>query len=363
MAATLLGASIAGRSQSPAPPLFLPGWDRTFTARASGGYKDNLTYAHLRPESSPFVSAGADALVSWTSFENAQVTGMLSADELRYLGSASVDHERFILGQAQVKKSLWTGFEASFAADYLYQDRVLDLSATETNRQAIFVRNHVITARPRLKMDLPCHNWVAFEWEGSRQLFAAPLDNFWEYGPRFTLAHDYRYGSQVGLSYGIQNRDYDRDAQLTPEGAPIPGAQRRFEQHDVRLAWRHYWDSRQHWRTTTRLGYKVNEDQGPGFFDYTRLSASQQIRLRLNPTWDLSLDARLARYAFGVQQASAADPGKLERTELALSLRCERALTRWLKLVGACEHERAWSNDPFERYTANTVSAGLEAEF
>src|SRR5262249_44710054 len=156
----------------------------------------------------------------------------------------------------------------SLAVEYLYQDQVLDVSTTETNRSAIPVLGHSFLARPGLRADLPHALWLGVEVPVNRRFLDAPLDDLWEFSVRGTLAWSYGNQSEINLISEPTDRRYDNDPALQADGTPLPQTRRAFQQNDVRLLWRHYWDKERHWRTTTKLGYRVNDDNGGGYFDY-----------------------------------------------------------------------------------------------
>jgi len=124
----------------------------------------------------------------------------------------------------------------------------------------------------------------------------------------------------------------------------------------------HYWDRERHWRSSTRLGYRINKDNGSGFFDYTRLSLSEQLRFHTR-VWDWSTQVRVSRYDYDVQLANPGSSEKRERTEVAISLHLERQLAKSLRVVAAYEFEQTLSNITLENYTANTVSGSLQWDF
>src|SRR5437762_164771 len=116
------------------------------------------------------------------------------------------------------------------------------------------------------------------------------------------------------------------------------------------------------WRTTTRLSARQSEDNGSGYFDYTKLQAREQLLFHTK-NWDLSAEASIARYDYPVQTVSATDLAKRWSTELAFNFRCERRVARFLKIFAEYERERVFSNLEFERYVVATVKGGLNWMF
>jgi hypothetical protein len=238
----------------------------------------------------------------------------------------------------------------------------LDLSTTETNRTAVPVLGHNFGARPGLRVDLPHALWLSVELPVTRQYLDAPLDDLWEISTRFTLGWSYGHQSEINLIYEATNRSYDNDPALQADGTPLPDTQRAFRLDDVRLVWRHYWDKNRRWRTTTKLGYRVNDDNGGGYFDYQRYTIGEQIRYRW-AGWEIAAEVKYARYLYSVQTIGDPNSPKRDRSEVLFDLRCERQLFKKLRLFAQFEHEEIFSNLALEEYTVNTVSGGVSWEF
>lgn len=364
MAATIIGMTgLNAQAQSLDDLTFLlPTWDRVFTVLAGGGYKDNVTLAHTEPQSSSFFSSGLEAIVSRLPKDGTQVSFLLSAEDRRYFDSKSVEKEQFAFAQAEVKHAFEYGGEASLGVDYVYVDEIQDVSATETNLQAVRVRGHTLTGRPGLRLDFPGQYWASFGIAPTRQWLDAPLGDYTEFGGRISVGKDYGYQSEISLRYEPGYRDYDTEPELNAAGEPIPGELRSFTMQEVRLNWKHHWDSDRHWRTVTRLGYRINNDMGAGFFDYTRLAASGQVRYRTT-NWEISAEGKASHYDYAVQTVSASSSEKRRRNELAVTVQAERQLTKWLRLVGSYEYELALSNITIEKYSVNTISGSLQWSF
>ena len=200
------------------------------------------------------------------------------------------------------------------------------------------------------------------ELPGQRQFFAEPLDDYLEYGPRLTLGKTYGHQSELSLRYEFARRFYDHEPLRDATGSAVPGSHRESTQHDARLTWKHFWDTQRRWRTTTKLVARQSEDNGSGYFDYTKLQASEQILFRTR-VWEISAEAKLAHYDYPVQTISATDPAKRRSTEWGLNLRCERRVSRLLKIFAEYDRVETISNLAFEQYVVNTVKGGLNWTF
>ena len=368
MAATLIGfTGIGSRAQSPELFPLVSLWDSVLTARGGGGYKDNIFLSHTHQQASAFISGGGDVMLLRLAPSGPQLNFFAGGDATHYLSASPSLNEYTVFGQGQVEQSIGEALKGSIATEYFYQDQVLDVSfldpaSAATNQQTAPVRGHTFTIRPGARWDLPSQFWLALEAPMTRQYFAQPLDDYWNTGFKFTVGRRYGHDSHLSLSYEPSWRLYDTESALTATGAPIAGTHRQRTQHNAQFVWRHFWDEPKHWRTLTKLGGRLAEENGGGFADYAQYAASQQILYRARP-WELSVEGRVRRYDYSTQTVSATDLAKRRRTEWTMTARLERELARHLKLITSYEHEETLSNDAAETYSVNTVSGSLQWEF
>lgn len=340
----------------------LPLWDYTINVRAAAGYKDNLLLNRSATESSYLLSAALETMVLRLPLDGRQFTFFLSAEDVRYPQGDQVGKERMVLALAQGKLELGARLQGGLTAQYLYLDQVFDVSVTETNTEPLLLVGHQLALRPALRGKLPQHGWVEVEALVQRQWFAAPVDDYWESGPRITVGRDYGHRSTVSLGYQFGWRVHDTRPPLELDGTPLPGDELEFRQHNVELALRHNWDERRRWRTVTRLIVQLSEDNGPGYFDYRLYKAAQQVRyVTLN--WELKGQVRVSHYDFVNQPVSNADPARREKTLVAAGLRAERKVTKHLMLFADYEHEQSLSNRSTDKYRVHRVSAGVDWQF
>ena len=370
MAATLLGLS--GLSASAvtddevsallAETLFAPEWNAVCTATAGGGYKDNVFLSPTDPRGAAFASASAELLVLRFSPLGPRFNFFANADARHFFGNGLSHQEYTSFNQAMYERDFNEHFQGSLIAQYLYQDQLLDVSVSQTNREAVPVLGHTFSARPGGKMDLPGGNWLALETHATRQLLQRPLDDYWDAGFRLSVGHGYGWDSKVTLSYEPFWRPYDNDPARTATGTTITNSHRRSFQQEGRLEWRHNWNEPKTWRTVLGLSGRVNRENGGGYFDYVRWSASGKIQYVAHG-WELSAQGRFARYDYDTQIVDATDPTKRIRTEWSVGLDLERKLAEKIVWVTSYEFEETLSNDPLETYTLNMVSTALRWEF
>jgi len=343
-------------------PILLPKWINDFSLRTGAGYRDNVSLSSRSPQDSALVATALEIILLRLPERGKQFTFFLSAEDVRFLSGSSVDKEQSAFAQALVKIDAGPGWQVSFAADYAYQNQVVDVSISEPGLGPIPIEGHGIVARPGLRRDFAGNYWTLLELPAKRQFFREPLDDYWEGGLRMTLGKSYGRKSELSVAYELWELAFDHAELRTTDGDPLPGTRRKQLQHEVRLSWKHYWDAKNRWRTTTRLTGKLSQDNGSGYFDYSRLQAAEQV-LYHTEHWDVSAEAKVARYDYPVQTVSLTDLEKRRKTDLTFSFRCERRVARFLKIFAEFEREQAISNLEFDRYTVNTMKGGLNWVF
>ena len=365
MTATLIGVTgTAALAATPEPPVLLPQWEPIFSLRNGGGYKDNVFLSHANRQGSAFVSAGADMLALRVAPEGPQFSLFAGADFTRFLELSHSESTAF--AQAKVEQDFNRIWQGSFAAEYFYQDQFADVEflnpGTNVALRAAAIRGHTFAARPAVEMALPREFRLALELPVTRSYFNDLLDDDWRGGLKLTLARDYGYKSELGVSYGPTWRWYDEDPALTSSGTSIPGSHRERMQHEAQLTWRHHWDEPMRWRTTAKCGSRIVEENGGGYADHTQLFASAQVRYR-RAGWEIAASGGVRYYDYRLQTLSAVDLRTRERTEWSVGVNFERRLTKRLGLTVSLDHERTLSNDELESYSVNTVSGTLQWEF
>ena len=341
----------------------LPKWTPLYTLKTGMGYRDNVLYSDVNKQASPFTQAGLEFFLMRHPDDWGSMDLFVSFDDIHYLESIDVDKEQLGFCQLRFQWDLDDRNQVEWVTDYVYQDQVLDVSITEEDLNILQVKGHTLATRPGIRWDwVPETWWVTVDVPVERQWFEPPLDNFTEFGTRLVLGHDYGDDSEVQLRYEFTNRDYDNDPELEADGDPIVGTTRAFRQHEFRLTSRHDWDARRRWRSTTRLSWKRNSDNGGGYFNFNRYRASHELRYRTE-VWDARAEAGYLYYLYDVQTASPPHDGNRKRDEWFLRLRVERVLTRWLRAYGEVEREQTRSNIDLEDYTINTIVAGLLWEY
>ncbi len=337
-----------------------PVWSTDGSVRAGGGYRDNVLLSSFQPVAAGFASVGGDFTLHRLPVDGTEVSCFATGDYLAFVDEPAADPEALILTQAGLTRDLGRAWAAGLEGRYVFLNQVFDVSATEAEVSTVLARGHLISLTPSLSREL-APNWTAeAACEGSRQIFDAPLDSYWEITPAGTLTRLLGRRGELALTYHYERRWYDERQPLAADGTPLPG-RLRFDSHEVELRPRVYWDAARHWSTRLRLGLLVNRDNGGGYFDYTRYAAALQLRYRA-AGWTVQAEVRGVRYDYEIRRVAGPYSPLRRKTDWGLRLRAERQLSPRWTVFAQWDRESSDDRQPASDYTANTVQVGWEWE-
>jgi hypothetical protein len=339
-----------------------PLWIQSHEARVWAGYKDNVLLGYNNTTGSPLVAGGVDLIFFRLPSNGWEYLLMGSAEYVRYLSAREAEQEVMAFAQGQVKKTFLELWVASLSAEYFHFDQVFDTSVFQEQLGTIRLLGHSAILRPSVGTELTPEWRLDLELPVTRQMFDEFVDDYWEVGPKLTLVREYGRKSSISGIYQFQRRLHDTREAREADGQIIPGLPLEFTQHEVSANWRHFWGHDRRWRSVTRLSLLRNVDNGGGHYDYLRPQISEQLRFQAGG-WSAIAEGRISRFFYDHQRIADGASAKRERTMFRLVLRGEKSLPRSWKTFAQYEHERALSNLDFDRYAANTVSAGIAREF
>jgi hypothetical protein len=345
-------------------------WEKSINLRIAGGYKDNVfPTSPIERQSSPLLLSALDLMVWRLPLDGTHFTFFGSFEDTRYFSVEQVGGEQLAVGFAQVQREFSGDWKAGLSLQYQYLDQVIDLIEHEVldpaERQEfseLSFLGHRMAARPSLRWDFSRPYWAELQLGITRQYLKWPFDDYWEHGPKVMLGRDFGKQGEVSLSFEYLYRPHDERVQATREGMRIPGQSLAMHLQRYEAAWRQSWDTNRHWRTTTRLLFEINEDNGSGFYDFRRWQLVQELRYAARQ-WEVRTQARLAYTDYPVQTVSASDFSSRRRTSLRANLRAERKVGRAVKIFAEYEHDRSTSRLVFDHYKVNTVFSGIDWEF
>lgn len=333
-------------------------WSTTASLRVGGGYRDNVQLSSVRPVAAGFLSAGGDFTLSRAPVDGTGLTLFGTGDYTLFVEAPQADSETLVMLQAELQHTLDAAWAVGWRAQYVFLDQVFDVSATEADLATVTARGHRVAGMPSVTRALGRGWALTAEAEGSGQWFAAPLDDYYALAPAATLTYALGRRGEVASTYRYDRRWYAERPPLAAEGSALPG-RLQFESHEADLRARVYWDSARHWSSRFRVGALLNRDNGGGYFDYTRYSASLQVRWRA-AGWSALAELRGLRYQYDTRRVRGPETVQRRKEDWGLRLRAERELSRHWTLFAQWEREGSDDRLPSADYTAQTVWIGLE---
>ena len=346
----------------PAEPEVAPIWDQSFDFHFGFGYTDNVLLADTTKRSTAFTVAGLDAALFRVSLHGPELSLFVSGEDRRFLGNVGVDKDETWIAVGKIQREVTSEWRIALSLQYLYQDQVFDVSATEAELLSIQLKGHGLKATPSVAHQLAGGYQLRMEWPVTRQFLAKPLDDYWEDGPRLTLEKTYGKRSTASVSYGYAERFYDERPRVDRAGASIAGTDLRLRRHELELADRHYWDDARNWRSETKLGFESNTDNGSKYFGYDRFRISEQLRYT-GSKWNLQAGARVSFYNYTAQMADPPSGSRRHVMTLSWTLRTEINMTKSFQGFLELARDQNSSNRAANEYQAVTVSSGINWEF
>lgn len=358
----LSAVTVAGGDFSSADDFKIPLWNYSASLRGGLGYKDNVLLGHTNAQGSAFWTSSAELMAFRLPTQGWQFNFIADAADVRYFNLPSVDSEQLALAVAQLSKDFEHGWKSTLGVNYLFQNQVFDTSTTYTNQTSVgLILGHTLTPRWVFRKTFDAL-WVEAEFSGTRQWLDAPLDSYWQFGPRATLGYNWRRDSELAVAYQYARLNYDQREQLTQSGAVITNSLLAFTAHLVELTLTRAWGEWQRWYALASVGFESSRDNGPGFYDYDNYRLSARARYR-DEHWEVTAQARASHYEYATQTVTATDAARRRKTMINLSVRAERKLTEHLLAHATCSWDRALSNLDFDDYAASTVIGGLAWTF
>jgi hypothetical protein len=340
----------------------IPLWNETIDLRGTIGYNDNVQLANTNRQGSPFWDSGADLLVFRLPTGPWTLSLFASADDTRFFGAHSEPSEQLVIAAAQAKRALTHGWSSTFAVNYFFQHQILDLPPSQTNQAPVsLVMGNNFTGRWMARKDFEA-GWAQIELAGGRELMAAPLDSFWQSGPRLDLGYRYGTGSDLRLNYQWNYTLFDTRQQVNSQGDAIPGTALRFMTQTAELTWHKAWTDSNHWHTFVTAGYELNEDNGSGYFNYSHYRLAPRIEYR-GKTWKINAVARGGYYNFPVQPVVPGNSELREKVYFTAGIHAEKQLLKSLKTFAEYTYDRSVSDLYTDTYFNDTVKLGFDWQF
>jgi hypothetical protein len=338
-------------------------WDQQIALFSGLGYKDNVLLGAFNPRASAFFINGLDLMVLRLPLDGWQVVGLVVGDDIRYWRNVGTNSEDSFISSLRIQRELAEGWKAALEWRGLYEKQVLEITTREGVPATALVEGYGITAQPSVRKDFQDGWWLQAEMPITRWSLAAPLDDYWEFGPVATVGYNFGRQSDITASFGASYQPHAEWVALDPYGRPLPEHLEIFQDR-TELAWHQYWDSDRQWRSSTRLIFAYDEDNGGGYFNYYQYQIVQDL-LWQTADWQVKGSAQQVYELYPVQGVGILNGQLLNRNLTDLSLEVERRLFKHWKGFGKVGYQRGHSNYTGQAgdYTARTYSCGLRWEF
>ena len=341
-------------------------WDEQVTVSSGLGYKNNVLLSQYNLQGSAFNINGIDWMVMRVPLDGWQIVGSLIGDDTRYWQNVGTDREDSFVGSLQLQRTFSRGWQAGLELRGLYEDQVLDISLDQGSPTTALVEGFALTVQPSLRKDLGESLWLKVEMPVSRWLLAAPMDDYWDFGPVATAGYNFSRQSDVTLSYGAAFQPHDTWVALDQYGyAPKEDPQLLdiFQQR-TELAWHQFWDAHRRWRSSTRAILAWKKDNSSGYFNYFQYQLIGDLRWQTKD-WQIQGSVQLANEDYPIQKIGPYTSTTLSRALWEVSLEAEHRLYLGLKGFAKLQYDRCLSNEAESagNYNATTISGGLRYEF
>jgi len=347
----------------------IPVWTTTVTLRGSGGWRDNALLSGTNAQETPFAGYGFEAFVLRMPIDAHRWTLFVGGEERRYLRTIDsgipgqpVDGDAWLSTYAEYRHSGPSGWSPGLVGQHLYANQVFDASTLADGLGSVRTKVHSLTAHPSLRWSRGQGFRMELGYGWQRQNFAAPIDGFWQMGPRAVVAWDYADNSSVEATVRHQDRPYDSRPAANLLGIPEPDTVARFTQLNADLAWKHQWCDKPRLRSTVRLFQMVNRDEAVGFYDFDRWGVAGTLRWE-GQRWGALVGARWSHWTYDRQFISPAPEDLFkyrDNKDYEANARLSRKLGRHATLFAEFLWERQDSNVPLFTYDSRTVTGGLE---
>lgn len=350
----------------------IPVWTTTVTLRGSGGWRDNALLSGTNAQETPFAGYGFEAFVLRMPIDAHRWTLFVGGEDRRYLRTIDsgipgqpVDGDAWLSTYAEYRHSGPSGWSPGLVGQHLYANQVFDASTLADGLGSVRTKVHSLTAHPSLRWSRGQGFRMELGYGWQRQNFAAPIDGFWQMGPRAVVAWDYADNSSVEATVRHEDRPYDSRPAANLLGIPEPDTVARFTQLNADLAWKHQWCDKPRLRSTVRLFQMVNRDEAVGFYDFDRWGVAGTLRWE-GQRWGALVGARWSHWTYDRQFISPAPEDLFkyrDNKDYEANARLSRKLGRHATLFAEFLWERQDSNVPLFTYDSRTFTGGLEWEF
>lgn len=327
-------------------------WITSVTASGAFGFKDNVLLSSTAPERSTFARYGMDAFASRLPRGATDYSGIISAEQTRYLTADTVRDEANVLAIATWRYLPEGPWKFTLDARGGYFDVAYDVSDTVVQRTVAPQKWLSGTAGPTVRWAPVRWAWAEVQALGTRAVYRDHSNDAEEGlgSARLGWAPTERIELSVGGSRML--RRYEKRAAFSLGGQPL-AALLEIEEREAEARLEITWDRQRRWRTVTRLGGLEFADRQTGYFNFRRKSARQRVDWKTD-AWRVTLDASARRADFENQTVGiGVSPPPRIKDDYEIEVTAERKLSERWAVFASYRWERSRTNEPLSSYRVN----------
>ena len=341
-------------------------WQTTVTLKSLLGYRENLGLSPVSPEAALFGELRAESFVWWTPDDSSwEALAMLDGQVRRYEKNQAGDTEQTWFSHAELRWSPWSRLRVSGRIQGYFQDEVLDLSVSASQRTILPVK--VWGGMSDLETQLQL--WGGFSIRGRARLQRADYKDVSEdnVATEFRGELGWKPVDWISASYGYvsRNRAYDFRNETTLGGRAIADTDLSFSQNEPEARLHIGFRSLGRWRLAGVWSDVENRDEASGFFDYDR-ERWRGILEWFSPKskWEVRFEYDVKTTDYLKQTVgSGLTPDARSQDDRRIHLELLHRLSDQWELLAQATDERSESNEIASSYRDRTVMAGIGFTF
>lgn len=337
------------------------GWNFTSFLRAGWGYSDNVLLATVNPREGNYLRSELELFLMRFPDESGEFFSFVSGTDIRYSGVEDADKEQLWLFDTEWTRYLGDRLNATFLAQYIFFDQILDLSLTErqVSRQRVQYAGYGLGTK--LEYDAGSQHILTLGLTGYREDFREVLGKNWKGVAEVAWRRPIRPHSDLELSLAKDIRDHDDRVQRDEFGRPVDGTILKNDRDAAALEYIQQWGKTQAVETILQLQYLENRDNGSGYYDYDQWS----LAFSAEGHWqgfESAFNVSFNQSRFLVQKAERFSTIPRERDDIAADLFFKKDLNRRFSVYLLLEFEESRSNVEEEAYDAFSSSLGFQVD-
>jgi len=341
--------------------LELPTWDFVTTLAGSLGYRDNILLRPVDGESSGFWRTDLESMLWRYPDGNTEFVAMIGFTDVRYFSAEETDGEQTAFFHAAWDWNTTPWSTLSLPAQVLYQDQVLDFSATEAETAIGQVQVFSFSINPEWSVAAGESLEVGVAGLYRTDHFRAGPDDFQDVGGHLRAVYKLGLWADLDLRYMVFRRDYATRIQYNEFGKPLPDTKLKADQRQVEGRFNLKFDPESDWSVKAKVGYLEYRDNGSGYFDYDRSRLGLELTWTPGP-WRFMISGSRIHYDYLLQTIFNEDTVQIEpraKDDFYGQFRIERDLSESLGWHFDCEAERSATNDFYGTYNAVGLYTGV----